>query len=72
MSATLAPALRPAGSTGPLSAELVEVTGRWSESQHRIVGLAATFADSTEWVRIGRQLRDLPATADAFDAGRLS
>ncbi|MEO6629721.1 MAG: DUF222 domain-containing protein [Aquihabitans sp.] len=85
-------------STGPLSAELLEVTGQWSHSQHRIVALAAEFAESAEWVlagspspahwlaavagveactarewvRIGRQLRALPATADAFATGRLS
>lgn len=81
---------RPFPTTGPLSAQLVEVTGHWGQSQQRIVELAAEFADSAEWVlagspspahwlaavagveactarewvRIGKQLRDLPATAD--------
>ena len=90
-------ATRPLG-TQSLAAELREVAAIWSQSQHRLVVLAAEFADSAEWVldgsptaaqwlaavadveacttrewiRIGRLLRSLPATADAFDTGRLS
>ena len=84
--------------TQPLAAELRKVAATWSRSQHRLVVLAAEFADSAEWVldgsptaahwlaavadveacttrewiRIGRLLRSLPATADAFQTGRLS
>ena len=83
---------------GPLSAELVEVTSRWADHQHRLIELAAAFDDSAEWllagspsaahwlaavadvevctarewVRIGHQLRALPAIADAFAARQLS
>jgi len=86
------------GSTGPLSAQLLEVVEVWSTSQHRLVVTAADFADSPEWllagsptaahwladaadvevstgrewVRIGRQLRTLPAIAAAFDARQIS
>ena len=94
--ATLTPT-RAAG-TQSLAAELREVAAIWSRSQHRLVVLAAEFADSTEWIldgsptaahwladvadveacttrewiRIGRLLRSLPATADAFETRRLS
>ena len=83
---------------GSLVDELRSLIGAWSRSLHRIVVLAAEFADSTEWVRagsptaahwladtadidvstarewvrVGRRLRELPASADAFAAGALS
>lgn len=82
----------------PVAHELRDLLGSWSQSLHRIVILAAAFADSAEWVRagsptaahwiadvadievstarewirVGRHLRDLPATADAFATGALS
>jgi len=40
-------------STGPLSAELLEVVDVWSRSQHRLVITAADFADSPEWILAG-------------------
>jgi len=86
------------GGDGPLATRLREVAGVWARSQHRLVLLAAEFADSDEWVtagaataahwlaeaadvetctarewiRIGRRLRRLDASADAFATGRLS
>jgi len=81
-----------------LGRRLRRVIGVWVYSQHRLVVLAAEFADSVEWatdgsptaahwlaamadvetctarewIRIGRQLRHLPAIATAFADGTLS
>jgi len=38
---------------GSLAAELSEVAQTWARSQHRLVVLAARFADSVEWVLAG-------------------
>lgn len=40
----------PVRSVGPLSEELVAVAGQWARNQHRIVVLAAEFAQSSEWI----------------------
>ena len=82
----------------PLTDEFRSLADVWSRSLVLIVGLAAEFADSAEWVladsptaahrlgeiadvevatarewiRIGRQLRSLPASADAFESGGIS
>ena len=81
-----------------LSDELLTVLAAFAASQHRLVVLAAEFADSSEWVcagsptaahwlaeaadvevctarewiRVGRRLRELPASADAFERGAVS
>jgi len=82
----------------PLGRRLRRVIGVWAYSQHRLVVLAAEFADSgewaadgsptpahwlaamadvetctaREWIRIGRQLEQLPAIGAAFADGTLS
>ncbi|MDH3706412.1 MAG: HNH endonuclease [Acidimicrobiia bacterium] len=40
-------------SPGPLAAQLHQVADTWARSQHRLVMLAARFADSHEWVVAG-------------------
>lgn len=82
----------------PLAPTLRDLIGSWSRAQHRIVALAADFADTSEWVadgaptaahwladaadidvstarewiRVGRRLRGLPTSADAFERGEIS
>ncbi|MFV2040345.1 MAG: DUF222 domain-containing protein [Acidimicrobiales bacterium] len=48
------PAVEQAGALcQPLSVQLRDVAATWAHSQHRIVVLAAKFADSAEWVLDG-------------------
>ncbi len=53
-------------SPGPLATELGQVAETWARSQHRLVVLAARFADSHEWVLAGSPTAAhwLAATAD--------